>query len=140
MTDKPFTEEDVQLVAAATEQHHIVDGETDAMGNSPCVCGRWWDSADMEGWDEHMAEVALAALAETGRLLPHDSDVTHNWIVGFKTPNGDPHWEEFPTESNARWFASARRDWGCTEISIKKRIEALGPWEVLTDSKDNTDE
>lgn len=65
----PYTEDDVALVAAATELHYIVAGRTDAMGNSPCVCDQWWDAAgDNPGWDQHMAEVTLAALANAGRL------------------------------------------------------------------------
>lgn len=67
---EPYTYADVELVTAATEQHHIDFGQRNADGNNPCVCGKWWDSADMPGWDEHMAEVAVAALAAGGRLLP----------------------------------------------------------------------
>lgn len=67
----PYTDADVELVATATEQHHIVDDRTDAMGNSPCVCDQWWDAAgDNPSWDQHLAEVALTALAAAGRLAP----------------------------------------------------------------------
>jgi len=58
------------LIAEATEQHHIEAGETDAMGNNPCVCGQWWDAAgDNPGWDQHMADVALVALHRAGLLV-----------------------------------------------------------------------
>lgn len=58
------------LIAGATEQHHIVAGQTDAMGNNPCVCGQWWDAAgDNPGWDQHMADVALVALHAAGLLV-----------------------------------------------------------------------
>ena len=66
----------VEAAATATEQHHIEFGETDAMGNNPCVCGTWWDSDSMPGWDEHMAEVGIAAAAplliEAGRRAALD--------------------------------------------------------------------
>lgn len=63
---------DVELVTKATEAHHIVFTQTDANGNNPCVCGNWWDGADGPGWDEHMAEAALSALAAAGRLLTEE--------------------------------------------------------------------
>lgn len=67
----PYSEATVELVTDATEQHYLSDGQTDAMGNSACSCGQWWDAAgDNPGWDQHMAEVALGALAAAGRLLP----------------------------------------------------------------------
>lgn len=73
--NRPYSEATVELVAEATEQHHIVAGETDAMGNNPCVCGQWWDAAgDNPGWDQHMAEVALDALAAAGLLLPEGAE------------------------------------------------------------------
>ena len=66
---QPYTDTDVDLIAEATEQHHIVADRTDAMGNNPCVCDEWWDAAgDNPSWDQHMAEVALTALAAAGRL------------------------------------------------------------------------
>lgn len=49
-------------IAEATAEHYIVTGRTDANGNNPCVCGRWWDSEHTEGWDEHMASVSLAVV------------------------------------------------------------------------------
>jgi len=52
------------LVAEATERHHITD-QTDALGNNLCVCGDWADTADIEGWDQHLAYVGLNALADT---------------------------------------------------------------------------
>jgi hypothetical protein len=67
--DRPYTDADVELVALVTAAHHIVTGQTDADGNNPCACGQWWDNADEPGWDEHIAEVALDALAAAGRLM-----------------------------------------------------------------------
>lgn len=79
----PYTEATVDLVAEATEQHHIVDGQTDAMGNSPCVCGQWWDApGDNPGWDQHMAEVALNALVRAGLLLPEGAETRTEWRPG----------------------------------------------------------
>jgi len=52
------------LMSEATEAHAIDFGITDADGHNPCVCGRWWDSVETEGWDQHMAYVGLAALAD----------------------------------------------------------------------------
>lgn len=64
-----WTAETEELVANATAAHWIVHGRTDADGNNPCVCDRWWDSEHGPGWDEHMAEVTLTALADAGLLL-----------------------------------------------------------------------
>lgn len=52
----------IDAAAEATEQHHIELGRTNADGNSPCSCGQWWDSVHDRGWDEHMAEIAYAAM------------------------------------------------------------------------------
>ena len=82
-----FPDELIQLVATATQRHHIEDDHTDASGNSPCVCGRWWDSSDMEGWDEHMAAVALAALDEAGRLLPPGAHIAEEIAVRVDKPH-----------------------------------------------------
>ncbi|MFI6333247.1 hypothetical protein ACIBBG_33970 [Micromonospora chersina] len=64
---KPYTDAEIQLVAAATEQHSLEPGRADADQHSPCSCEQWWDSPG-PGWDEHMADVALSALAAAGRL------------------------------------------------------------------------
>lgn len=53
-----------EVVALATGKHHIVVGEKDADGNSPCCCGRWWANGDDPGWDDHMADVSLAAISD----------------------------------------------------------------------------
>ncbi len=65
---RPYTDADIELIATATEQHSIEHRRMNADGNSPCTCDQWWDAADGPGWDEHMAEVALTALAAAGGL------------------------------------------------------------------------
>ena len=62
------THADVALIVAATEQHCLVSGQPDADGHDPCSCGQWREGADGSSWDEHMAEVTVAALAAAGRL------------------------------------------------------------------------
>lgn len=65
---QPWTEETRDAIATAMEAHHIQADVTDGMGNNPCSCGQWWDASEMEGWDQHMADVALAALTDNGAL------------------------------------------------------------------------
>ncbi len=71
----PYT--DAELVAAATGQHAIEPRRANADGHDPCSCGQWWGSPEGPSWDEHMAEVALAALSAAGRLAPVDDDPRH---------------------------------------------------------------
>lgn len=102
MSDPRWSDETEQLVAEATEKHHLVNGQTDAMGNSPCVCGKWWDAAgDNPGWDQHMAEVTLTALADAGLLVPasasevvvHPSYLANDNIrVNLGHPTGACRW------------------------------------------------
>lgn len=84
MTDPRWSEATADLVAEATEKHHILFNKTDAMGNSGCICNKWWDAAgDNPGWDQHMAEVALAALADAGLLVPPGAEVAKQWSVNW---------------------------------------------------------
>lgn len=62
-TPTPPPPDPVEVVARAMEAHHLVTGVVDADRNSPCACRGWREGGD-ETWDEHMAEVALTALAD----------------------------------------------------------------------------
>ncbi|MEV7267086.1 hypothetical protein AB0N38_26340 [Micromonospora aurantiaca] len=75
----PYTADDIQLIVVATEQHSLSPGQPDADGHDPCSCGQWREGADGSSWDEHMAEVSLAALAAAGRLLPADASTEWTW-------------------------------------------------------------
>jgi hypothetical protein len=46
--------------AEAMLKHHIDPSQTDADGHDYCVCGGWASGEMSEGWDDHLAEVALA--------------------------------------------------------------------------------
>lgn len=139
-----FPDELIQLVATATEQHHIEYGVTDGSGNNPCVCGQWWDSSDVEGWDEHMAAVALAALAEAGRLLPASARLVEE--LGVRVDREHPRRKEkvgqVMTHLCRESVLAAPKIWDGWTVVKRPAIKWAGPWEVLTDSKDkdSTDE
>lgn len=64
-----WTDDTAARLAEATGAHYLLMGQIDADGNSPCVCGRWAENATETGWDDHMAEVTLTALADAGLLV-----------------------------------------------------------------------
>ena len=125
-----FPQEWRDAIATATEQHHIVYDRTDAMGNSPCVCDRWWDAAgDNPGWDEHMAEVALAALSEVGALRDGQERIEWQWGVRWneqKPAAYFPDVSRYGSEEQARDFATA---YGKPHGQVLRR--SLGPWQEV---------
>lgn len=132
MTVPSYTEEDVELVAEATEQHHIEFGITDAMGNNPCSCGQWWDAAgDNPGWDQHMAEVALAALAAAGRLIPPGSETRERIAATAETLHVVAEWGDVGGEELhrvAEEVATGRvADWMCCPVCEEIACDAGCP-------------
>lgn len=59
----------VEVVARATSQHYLSGVNTQA-GHELCSCEQWADGGMDEDWEDHLAQVALAALAEYGALIP----------------------------------------------------------------------
>lgn len=69
MSEPRWTNETVEAVALAMAKHHLDPNWTDADRHSRCVCERWVEGEMEPSWDDHMAEVALAALADAGLLV-----------------------------------------------------------------------
>jgi hypothetical protein len=123
MSADKISDEDVELVARAARAHHLVFSQTNADGHNPCVCGGFWDSVEMEDWDEHMARVALAALA--GRLLPAGGQTRTEW--GRTNPVGEVYLCCLPRQVGV---------YGCTPHHSHRRVvtafpderELVGPW------------
>jgi hypothetical protein len=132
----------VELVVAATEQHYIAAGQTDAMGNNPCTCGEWWDAAgDNPGWDQHMAEVALKALADAGLLLPGGAEQRTEWGLRLTRPDGSV--SDFPCADRAdaedratthREMRVLRTHWPPGDPSVVQRraIAWASPWSSVS--------
>lgn len=143
MTTPPYSEATVELVTDATEQHYLSDGQTDAMGNSACSCGQWWDAAgDNPGWDQHMAEVALGALAAAGRLLPEPVDTRTEWAVWWLGPNGGIRLsqEHLTSQTEAEQVAATRiGEYGIVRWELRYREHRdfadgscwSGPWSAV---------
>lgn len=113
MSNPRWSEATAELVAEATEKHHLVNGQTDAMGNSPCVCGQWWDAAgDNPGWDQHMAEVTLTALADAG------------WLSRVRTwHEGDPEPIDVTAvlDTDNDLWKKVEGGWRSTEMALSSR-------------------
>lgn len=94
MVSEAYTDETVELVATATDRHYLVTGQTDADRNTPCACGGWADGlGDSPSWDEHMARVALDALAAAGLLVPAGAKTREVWAYPV-TRDGEQVWIE----------------------------------------------
>lgn len=80
----------VELVATATERHHLNLSRTDADGHNPCVCGGWQDGPDGPSWDEHLAGVALDALRAAGRLAAPTGPASSQVAASCSQVRGNP--------------------------------------------------
>lgn len=59
-----------EQVAAAMRAHYIDTSHKDPDNNYDCICGEWREGND-EDWDDHLAEVVLAALP-SGSVQPKE--------------------------------------------------------------------
>lgn len=75
-----------EAAAEATEQHSIEFGRTDANGNNPCTCDQWWDTDQGPGWDEHMAEIAYAAMEPLIRKAVAEEIARRIWQFMAENP------------------------------------------------------
>jgi hypothetical protein len=110
MSDR-WTDETAELVALATGAHHLDPNWTDADGHSRCVCGGWVDGEMNPGWDDHMAEVSLTALADAGLLATPLTDCIE-WgeeiepntvlITARSTLTNDPNWRPLRRDPSRR--------------------------------------
>lgn len=89
----------LEAITAALRGHYLSPDRSaaDADGNAPCVCGGWYEPGPMgddeDDWDNHMAEVALAAIQ--GLYVPpppgSDRDALPEDLRALITPHMRPY-------------------------------------------------
>jgi hypothetical protein len=92
-------------IAEATAQHGLDLDERDADGNNPCTCGEW-----VENWDEHWADIALAAIQD--RYVPpppgSDRDKLPDHVLAAIGPHLRPYLSTACETAQACHIAAAR--------------------------------
>lgn len=103
----------VEIIATATAQHHLDPDWSDADRHDRCVCGGWAEGEMEPGWDDHMADVSVAALDAAGWSLLPPGGQSDLYVVIKSVPGRAPEiMADMATDSGElnHWLAALRED------------------------------